>query len=126
MKQVVETANAPAAIGPYSQAIKAGGFLFISGQIPIEPSTGQIDAVDIGTQTKRVMMNIQAILTEVGLGFEDVVKTTVFITNLTDFTRINDIYGQFMKESPAARSTVQVGALPKGAKVEIEAIALLK
>ena len=126
MKQIVESANAPAAIGPYSQAIKAGNFLFISGQIPIDPATGQIDAIDIGAQTKRVLQNIEAILAQEGLNFRDLVKTTVFLTNLSDFSRMNDIYGQYIKDAPPARSTVQVSALPKGSKIEIEAIAVLK
>lgn len=125
MKTAVSTPDAPAAIGPYSQAIKANGFMFLSGQIPLDPESGQITAVDAVAQTKQVMKNIEAVLTSQGLTFDDVVKTTIFLTNLVDFTRINDVYGAYFKENPPARSTVQVAALPKGAKVEIEVVAVL-
>lgn len=124
MKTVISTPSAPAAIGPYSQAIKANGFLFLSGQIPLEPESGQIQAVDAVAQTKQVMANIEAILVSQGLTFADVVKTTIFLTDLVDFTRVNDAYGAYFKEEPPARSTVQVAALPKGAKVEIEVVAV--
>lgn len=126
MKVRIETKNAPKAIGPYSQAIKANGFLFISGQIPIEPETGLLTAVDAVAQTQQVMNNIHAILTAEGLGFNDVVKTTVFLTDLTDFARVNDTYATYFTSDPPARATVQVAALPKGAKVEIEAVAALR
>ncbi len=125
MKVVVETSAAPKAIGPYSQAIKAGGFLFVSGQIPIDPETGSMAAVDVVAQTKRVMDNLGAILSAEGLGFKDLVKTTIFLTDLTDFTRVNDAYAEYFESDPPARSTIQVAALPKGAKIEIEAIATL-
>lgn len=123
-KVVIETAAAPKAIGPYSQAIKANGFLFISGQIPINPETGQMTAVDVVAQTRQSMDNLGAILNAEGLGFGDVVKTTIFLTNISDFAQVNDIYSEYFESAPPARSTVQVAALPKGAKVEIEAIAL--
>ncbi len=125
MKVVVETSAAPKAIGPYSQAIKAGGFLFVSGQIPIDPETGSMAAVDVVAQTKRVMDNLGAILSAEGLGFKDLVKTTIFLTDLSDFARVNDAYAEYFESDPPARSTIQVVALPKGAKIEIEAIATL-
>jgi len=125
MKTVVSTTSAPEAIGPYSQAIKANGFLFLSGQIPLNRESGRIEAVDVVGQTRQVMENIEAVLGSQGLLFSDVVKTTIFLTNLDDFTRVNDIYGAYFKEDPPARSTVQVGGLPKGAKVEIEVVAVL-
>lgn len=124
MKTVISTPKAPAAIGPYSQAIKANGFLFLSGQIALEPESGQILAVDAVAQAKQVMANIEAILTSQGLTLANVVKTTIFLTDLTDFARVNDAYGSYFKEEPPARSTVQVAALPKGAKVEIEVVAV--
>lgn len=124
MRTKVETVNAPAAIGPYSQAIIANGFMFLSGQIPLDPKTGQM-AVDITAQTKQVMENLQAVLNSKGLGMNDVVKMTIFLTDLADFSRVNDIYGSYFEADPPARSTVQVAALPKGAKVEIEAVAAL-
>lgn len=126
MKIVIETSAAPKAIGPYSQAIKANGFLFISGQIPIDPETGQMTAVDATAQTEQVMKNLEAILNAEGLRFVDVVKTTIYLTDLADFTRVNETYGAYFESAPPARATVQVSALPKGAKVEIEAIAVLR
>lgn len=125
MRIKVETPNAPAAIGPYSQAIKAGGFLFISGQIPIDPATGRM-TVDTTSQTKQVMRNLEAILAAEGLTFADVVKTTIYLTNLDDFARVNEVYGSYFELDPPARATVQVAALPKGAKVEIDAVAVLR
>lgn len=126
MRIAINTLKAPQAIGPYSQAIKANGFLFISGQIPLNPETGQMDAVDVVTQTKQVLENIGAILNAEGLSFESVVKTTIFLTDLVDFTRVNEVYGSYFTSDPPARSTVQAAALPRGAKVEIEAIAVLR
>ncbi|MCX6344729.1 MAG: RidA family protein [Armatimonadetes bacterium] len=126
MKTVISTPDAPAAIGPYSQAIKANGFLFLSGQIPMNPKTGQIEVVDCVGQTRQVMENIKAVLASQGLTLEDVVKTTIFLTNLDDFARVNDVYGACFKADPPARSTVQVSALPRGVKVEIEAVAVLR
>ncbi len=125
MKTVVTTEKAPAAIGPYSQAIKANGFLFISGQIPIDPLTGQIVAVDVAGQVRQVLSNLTAVLDAEGLTVADVVKTTIFLTSMDDFKQVNDIYSSVFIADPPARSTVQVAALPKGAKVEIEAIAAM-
>ena len=126
MRQKVETSQAPEAIGPYSQAIKANGFLFVSGQIPLDPATGQMTAVDVVAQTSRVMENLKAILAAEGLTFADVVKTTIFLADIADFGRVNDTYGAYFDSDPPARATVQAAALPKGAKVEIEAIAALR
>ena len=123
MKVVIETSAAPRAIGPYSQAIKANGLLFISGQIPMDPDTGQMTAVDVVAQTNRAMDNLGAILAAEGLDFKDVVKTTIFLTDMADFARVNDVYAAYFESAPPARSTIQVAALPKGAKGEIEAIA---
>jgi 2-iminobutanoate/2-iminopropanoate deaminase len=123
MKKVISTNEAPAAIGPYSQAMRSGRFLFCSGQIPLEPKSGQIVSGDIATQSRRVMDNIGALLKAEGLTFDHVVKTTIFLTNLGDFQTVNEIYGSYFKQDPPARSTVQVSALPKGANVEIEVIA---
>ena len=123
-KVVIETPAAPKAIGPYSQAIKANGFLFISGQIPINPETGQMTAVDVVAQTRQSMDNLGAILNAEGLGFGDVVKTTIFLTHISDFAQVNDIYSEYFESAPPARSNVQVAALPKAAKDEIAAIAL--
>jgi 2-iminobutanoate/2-iminopropanoate deaminase len=126
MREKVETADAPVAVGPYSQAIKANGFLFVSGQIAIDPANGQINVTDTVGQTRQVMANIGAILSAQGLGFEDVVKITIFLVDLADFSRVNDVYAKFFKSDPPARSTVQVAALPKAARVEIEAVAALR
>jgi 2-iminobutanoate/2-iminopropanoate deaminase len=123
MKMIISTSEAPEAIGPYSQAVRSGRFLFCSGQIPLDPKTGKIVAGDIATQTRRVLDNIAAILKTEGLTFDNVVKTTVFLTNLGDFQTVNEIYGSCFKGQPPARSTVQVSALPKGADIEMEAIA---
>ncbi len=125
MKVKVQTEGAPQAIGPYSQAIKANGFLFVSGQIPLDPQTGQMEALDVVAQTKQVMANLLAILQAEGLTFADVVKTTIYLTDLGDFGRVNEAYGSYFEDDPPARTTVQVSGLPKGAKVEIEAVAVL-
>jgi 2-iminobutanoate/2-iminopropanoate deaminase len=124
MKKIISTSDAPAAIGPYSQAIRSGNFLFCSGQIPLDPGSGQIVSGDIATQTRRVLENIGGILRAEGLALEDIVKTTMFLTDLADFQTVNEVYGSYFKQQPPARSTVQVSALPKGADVEIEAIAV--
>ncbi|MFQ3549302.1 MAG: RidA family protein [Armatimonadota bacterium] len=127
MKEIVSTKNAPEAIGPYSQAIKANGFLFVSGQLAITPETCQMEATDAVAQTHQIMKNIKAILDEEGLTFDDVVKTTIYMIDLKEFQRVNIAYGSYFSEGNfPARSTVQVSALPKGAKIEIEAIAALK
>jgi 2-iminobutanoate/2-iminopropanoate deaminase len=123
MKKPIFTSEAPAAIGPYSQGVRSGRFLFCSGQIPLDPKSGEIVSGDIATQTRRVLDNIAAILRTEGLTFENVVKTTIFLTNLGDFQTVNEVYGSYFKQNPPARSTVQVSALPRGANVEIEVIA---
>ena len=123
MKKPISTTEAPGAIGPYSQAMRSGRFLFCSGQIPLDPKTGEMVAGDIAMQTRRVMDNIGALLRTESLTFEHVVKTTIFLTNLDDFQKVNEIYGSYFKQDPPARSTVQVSALPRGADLEIEVIA---
>ena len=123
MKKIVSTPDAPAAIGPYSQAIRSGSILFCAGQIPLDPRSGQIVPGDISEQTKRVLENIAAILKAEGLNFDHVVKTTIFLTSMSDFQSVNEIYGTYFRANPPARSTVAVSALPKGAKIEIEVIA---
>ena len=124
MKKVISTTEAPLAVGPYSQAIAAGQFVFCSGQIPLEPGTGILVEGDISRQTERVLQNIAAVLRAYDLGMEHVVKTTVFLTDLGNFAEMNAEYSKFFPDDPPARSTIQVAALPKGANVEIEAIAL--
>ncbi len=124
MKKIISTNEAPAAVGPYSQAVRAGSLVFCAGQIPLDPKTAQIVSQDIGEQTRRVLDNITAVLKAEGLTFEHIVKTTIFLTDLNDFQVVNEIYGSYFKQAPPARSTVQVSALPKGARVEIEAIAM--
>jgi 2-iminobutanoate/2-iminopropanoate deaminase len=125
MLESVLTNEAPAPIGPYNQAIRAGGFLFCSGQIPLDPATGEIVAEDVATQTRQVMKNVEAVLRAAGASFEEVVKTTIFLTDMNDFAQVNAIYGQSFGETPPARSTVAVAALPRGSRVEIEVVALL-
>ena len=124
MKKIISTNEAPAAIGPYSQAVRSGNFLFCSGQIPLDPKSGQIVPGDIAAQTRRVLNNIAAVLRAEGLTFDSVVKTIIFLTDLNDFQLVNEVYGSYFKQDPPARSTVQVSALPKGANVEIEVIAV--
>lgn len=124
MKKIISTNDAPAAIGPYSQAVRVGSLLFSAGQIPLDPKTGQIVSGDVGTQTRRVLDNLQAVLQADSLNFSHVVKTTIFLTDLADFQTVNGIYGTYFKDQPPARSTVQVAALPKNAKIEIEVIAM--
>jgi 2-iminobutanoate/2-iminopropanoate deaminase len=124
MKKIILTNEAPAAIGPYSQAVRSGRFLFCSGQIPLDPKSGQIITGDIATQTRRVMDNIASVLKAEGMTLDSVVKTTIFLTNLEDFQVVNEAYGLYFKQGPPARSTVQVSALPRGANVEIEVIAV--
>ena len=123
MKKPISTSEAPGAIGPYSQGIRSGRFLFCSGQIPLDPKSGEIVSGDIATQTRRVMENIRGLLSAEGLTFEHIVKTTIFLTDLGDFQTVNETYGSFFNQHPPARSTVQVSALPRGANVEIEVIA---
>jgi 2-iminobutanoate/2-iminopropanoate deaminase len=125
-RTVVTTELAPKAIGPYSQAIKAGGFVFCSGQIPLDPATGQmVGAGDVKAQAERVMENLKAVLAASGASFAQVVKTTIYLADLADFAAVNDVYGGYFKADPPARATVQVAALPRGALVEIDAIAVI-
>ncbi len=123
MKAVVSTDEAPAAIGPYSQAVRAGELLFLSGQIPLDPKSGQMVAGDIEAETRRVMDNLGAVLKAAGLEYEHLVKTTIFLTDLADFPAVNGVYGSYFSSDPPARATVQVAALPKGARVEIDGVA---
>ena len=125
MKQVIHTDSAPAAIGPYSQAIQIGDLLFVSGQVPIDPSTGAIVEGDIKAQAQQSLNNLKAILNAAGTNMGAVVKTTVFLADMNDFTAMNEVYAQFFQEPFPARSAVQVARLPKDATVEIEAIAQL-
>lgn len=124
MKKIVSTAEAPAAVGPYSQAVRVGAMLFTAGQIPLDPKSGQIVSVDISEQTRRVLDNLGAILKAENLTHDHIVKTTIFLTDMADFQAVNEVYSGYFKQQPPARSTVQVSALPKGARVEIEAIAV--
>ncbi|MBP2641395.1 MAG: ridA [Firmicutes bacterium] len=125
MKTVVNTDKAPAAIGPYSQAIKAGGFLFVSGQLPVDPISGNIVDGGVGAQTKQSLANMKSILACQNVSMENVVKTTVFLANMNDFQTVNGIYAEYFSKEAPARSCVQVAKLPKDALVEIEAIAIL-
>jgi 2-iminobutanoate/2-iminopropanoate deaminase len=127
VKQVITTPRAPAAIGPYSQGIKAGNLLFVSGQIPIDPATGAlVEAKDIPSQTRRVLQNIQQILSSGGATIDNVVRTTVFLKDMNDFAEMNRVYGEFFKEAPPARATVEVARLPKDSAVEIDCIAIVE
>jgi 2-iminobutanoate/2-iminopropanoate deaminase len=123
IKTTLKPANSPAAVGPYNHAVRVGDLLFCAGQIPIDPATGNLVEGGIRTQTERVLRNIQAILDDQRLAFANVVKTTVFMTNLADFGAMNEVYAKFFTADCPARSTVQVAALPKGASIEIEVIA---
>jgi 2-iminobutanoate/2-iminopropanoate deaminase len=124
--RIVHTDNAPAAIGPYSQAIVAGNFLYTAGQIPLDPNTGQIVQGDVTVQTERVMRNLTAVLEAAGTSWANVVKTTVFLQDMADFPRVNEVYGRMIGDARPARSTVQVSALPRGVLVEIDAVALVE
>jgi 2-iminobutanoate/2-iminopropanoate deaminase len=126
-REVIQTSGAPAAIGPYSQAIAvpAGRMVFLSGQIPLDPSTGQLVDGDVSAQTERVMKNLEAVLTQAGASFGDVVRCGIFLTDLGDFAKVNEVYARSFPTNPPARATVQVSALPRGAKVEIDAIAVI-
>ena len=123
-KRAVESASAPKAIGPYSQAIVAGNLVFCSGQIPLDPLTGQLVEGDIRVQTARVLDNLAAVLAAAHVGFDAVVRTTIFLVDLGDFNAVNEVYGGYFQSAPPARVTVQVSALPRGARVEIDAIAV--
>ena len=124
IKQIATT-KAPAALGPYSQGISTGNLVFISGQLPIDPATGKLLEASIGEQTKLIMRNIEAVAKEAGTSLKNIVKTTIFLTDLGNFQEVNTAYGSFFNEPPPARATVQVAALPLGANIEIEAIATI-
>lgn len=123
-KEILFSPDAPAPIGPYSQGVAAGELVFLSGQIPIQPETGSLVQGDIEEETRTVLENIQAVLRSKGLSLTHVVKTTIFLCSMEDFPSVNEVYSSFFPDSPPARSTVQVAALPKGARVEIEAVAV--
>ncbi len=125
MREVIASKEAPPAIGPYSQAIKAGGMVFCSGQIALDPASGTIVAADVAQQTDRVLRNLAAVLASAGSGLDRVVKTTVFLKNMGDFAAMNEVYGRYFKTEPPARSTVEAARLPKDVLVEIDAIALV-
>ena len=124
MKQTIKTEDAPGAIGPYSQAIVAGGFVFLSGQIPLDPATGQFVEGGIAEQTEQVLRNLSKVLEAAGTSLARVVKTTVFLADMGDFAAMNEVYGRFFVENPPARSTVEAARLPRDARVEIDLIAL--
>jgi 2-iminobutanoate/2-iminopropanoate deaminase len=124
MTTKIASKEAPAAIGPYSQAIRHGGFVFLSGQIPLDPKTGELIKGDVGAQTERVIQNLAAVLEAAGCKFRDVVKTTIYLADMNDFQAVNSIYAMAFTEPFPARATVQVAALPRGARVEIDAIAI--
>jgi 2-iminobutanoate/2-iminopropanoate deaminase len=120
--KIVHTDSAPAAIGPYSQGVVANGFLFTAGQIALDAATGQVVPGDVAAQTERVMTNLAAVLSTVGASFKDIVKTTIFLQDMSDFPRVNEVYGKALGEARPARSTVAVSGLPRGVLVEIEAV----
>ena len=126
MKDIVATDRAPRAIGPYSQAIRAGDLVFASGQIPIDPATGEFVPGGIAEQTERVLLNLTAVFEAAGGGLDQVVKTTVFLADMDDFVAMNEVYGRFFSGEPPARATVQAARLPRDARVEIEAIAMIR
>jgi 2-iminobutanoate/2-iminopropanoate deaminase len=123
VKRIHSSSAAPAAIGPYSQAVEANGLVFLSGQIPLDPATGQMVTGDVTAQTEQVMKNLEAVLSAAGCTFAHVVRSTVYVTDLGDFAAVNEVYGRRFSDAPPARATVQVAALPRGAKVEIDMIA---
>lgn len=125
-KKIISTSNAPGAIGPYSQAVVAGGFVFVSGQIPTDPQTGEFVSQNIAEQTEQVLKNLQAVLEAAGSGLENVVKTGVFLADMNDFAAMNEVYARYFTAQFPARATVQAGRLPKDARVEIDAVAVLK
>lgn len=122
-KVIIQTSNAPAPIGPYSQAVQAGNLLFVSGQVALNPETGQMESADISSEARQVLKNLDAILTQAGFTWAHVVKSTIFLKDLNDFATVNGIYGERFTENPPARETVEVAGLPRGAKVEISVIA---
>jgi len=123
MKQRIHSDNAPAAIGPYSQAVAAGGFIYTSGQIALDPATGQLDMADIATETHRVMGNLKAVLNAGGADFSHVVKTTIYMTDMAHYATVNEVYASYFTNDPPAREAVQVAGLPKGVNVEISMVA---
>lgn len=125
MAEVISTENAPGAIGPYSQAVRAGNMVFCSGQIPIDVATGEFVSEDVAEQTEQVLKNLGAVLDAAGAGFGSVVKTTVFLADMADFARMNEIYAKYFSENKPARATVQAAGLPRGARVEIDCIAVI-
>jgi 2-iminobutanoate/2-iminopropanoate deaminase len=125
MKDAIDSKDAPAAIGPYSQGVIAGQLLFLSGQIPLDPTTGAIVDGDIVAQTERAMKNLGAVLAAAGCSFDDVVRCTIYVVDMADYPKVNEVYGRFLGRPYPARSTVQVSALPRGARVEVDAIAAL-
>ena len=125
-RQVITTADAPAAIGPYSQAVRVGNMVFTSGQIPLHPQTGEIVGATAADQARQVLQNLQAVLQAAGASLQNVVKTTIFLTDLEQFSAVNAVYAEFFPHEPPARSTVQVAALPRGVQVEIEAVAVVE
>jgi 2-iminobutanoate/2-iminopropanoate deaminase len=124
VKEIIQTEQAPNAIGPYSQAVKANGLVFASGQIPIDPETGQFVPGGVAEQTEQVLKNLAAVLEAAGSSLDRIVKTTVFLADMEEFAAMNEVYGRFFKEQPPARATVEAARLPRDARVEIEAIAL--
>ncbi|MDQ3820933.1 MAG: RidA family protein [Acidobacteriota bacterium] len=124
MREIIKTERAPAAIGPYSQAVRVGNFVFASGQIPTDPKTGEFVSGGVAEQTEQVMRNLTAVLEAAGSGLDSIIKTTVFLADMNDFAAMNEVYGRYFKENPPARATVQAARLPRDARVEIEAIAL--
>ena len=124
-KEIIATESAPKAIGPYSQAVRAGNFVFASGQIPIDPATGQFVTGGVAEQTEQVLRNLTAVFQAAGVGMNQIVKTTVFLADMVDFTAMNEVYAKFFGEAPPARATVQAARLPRDAKVEIEATAAI-
>jgi 2-iminobutanoate/2-iminopropanoate deaminase len=125
VKNIIATDRAPRAIGPYSQAVRAGNLVFASGQIPIDPATGEFVPGGIAEQTEQVLRNLTAVFAAAGVGMDQVIKTTVFLADMDDFTAMNEVYGRFFAEEPPARATVQAARLPRDAQVEIEAIAVV-
>lgn len=125
MKQIIKTEHAPQAIGPYSQAVVAGGLVFASGQIPLDPQTGEFVAGGISEQTEQVLRNLTAVLAAAGSSFAQVVKTTVYLADMSDFAAMNEVYGRYFQHEPPARATVQAARLPRDARVEIDVIALV-
>jgi len=123
LKKHITSSDAPKPIGPYSQAVVAGGLMFVSGQIAIDPATDKVVEGDVSAQTEQVLKNLMAILKEAKMGAENVVKTTVFLSDMADFAKMNEVYGKFLGKQPPARSTVQAAGLPRGVKVEIDLVA---